>query len=193
MSRRFTKKSLVNVPGRLVKHAVIGLPGVRVQRTQAADEHGHLGRAQRQPEGPLDQQMLGGHLVSISQVVAEPVRVRLEHGERFHVGLLLRRIRASGREGHLHVVSGVLRRLLDGCASAEHDQVGKRDLLLPAGLRVVERLLNPSRVFSTFASSGGLLTAQSFCGARRMRAPLAPPRLSVPRNDDADAQAVETS
>ena len=51
----------------------------------------------------------------------------------------------------------------------------------------------PSRVFSTFASSGGLLTAQSFCGARRMRAPLAPPRLSVPRNVDADAQAVETS
>ena len=37
------------------------------------------------------------------------------------------------------------------------------------------------------------MTAQSFCGARRMRAPLAPPRLSVPRNDDADAQAVETS
>ena len=26
-----------------------------------------------------------------------------------------------------------------------------------------------------------------------MRAPLAPPRLSVPRKDDADAQAVETS
>ena len=26
-----------------------------------------------------------------------------------------------------------------------------------------------------------------------MRAPLAPPRLSVPRNDEADAQAVETS
>ena len=51
----------------------------------------------------------------------------------------------------------------------------------------------PSRTFSTLASSGGLLTAQSFCGARRMRAPLAPPRLSVPRNDDADAQAVETS
>jgi hypothetical protein len=47
--------------------------------------------------------------------------------------------------------------------------------------------------WSTAASSGGLLTAQSFCGARRIRAPLAPPRLSVPRNDDADAQAVEAS
>ena len=37
------------------------------------------------------------------------------------------------------------------------------------------------------------MTSQSFCGARRMRAPLAPPRLSVPRNVDADAHAVETS
>ena len=51
----------------------------------------------------------------------------------------------------------------------------------------------PSRVFSTFASWAGWLTSQSFCGARRMRAPFAPPRLSEPRNVDADAQAVETS
>ncbi len=51
----------------------------------------------------------------------------------------------------------------------------------------------PSRVFSTFASSAGWLTGQSFCGARRMRAPFAPPRLSEPRKVEADAQAVETS
>jgi hypothetical protein len=46
---------------------------------------------------------------------------------------------------------------------------------------------------STFASSAGWLTSQSFCGARRMRAPLAPPRLSLPRKLAADAQAVVTS
>src|SRR5512145_3290239 len=51
----------------------------------------------------------------------------------------------------------------------------------------------PLRVFSTFASSAGWLTSQSLCGARRMRAPLAPPRLSEPRKVDADAQAVDTS
>ncbi len=51
----------------------------------------------------------------------------------------------------------------------------------------------PSSTFSTFASCSGWLTAQSFCGARRMRAPLAPPRLSEPRKVDADAQAVDTS
>ena len=50
-----------------------------------------------------------------------------------------------------------------------------------------------SSVCRTFASSAGWLTSQSFCGARRMRAPFAPPRLSVPRNVDADAQAVVTS
>ena len=43
------------------------------------------------------------------------------------------------------------------------------------------------------ASSAGSLTSQSFCGARRIRAPLAPPRLSVPRNEAAAAQAVATS
>ena len=86
--------------------------------------------------------MLGGHIVSVADVVAEPVRVRLEHGERFHVGLLLRRIGAPRRERHLHVGAAVLRGLLNGGASAQHDQVGKRDLLVPAGLRVVELLLD---------------------------------------------------
>ena len=37
------------------------------------------------------------------------------------------------------------------------------------------------------------LDSQSFCGARRMRAPLAPPRLSVQRKLEAEAHAVVTS
>ena len=51
----------------------------------------------------------------------------------------------------------------------------------------------PSRVCRTLASSAGLLTSQSFCGARRIRAPFAPPRLSVSRKLAAAAHAVETS
>ena len=51
----------------------------------------------------------------------------------------------------------------------------------------------PSRVSSTDANRAGWLTSQSFCGARRMRAPFAPSRRSEPRKVDADAQAVETS
>jgi hypothetical protein len=50
-----------------------------------------------------------------------------------------------------------------------------------------------SKVCSTLACSAGSLTSQSFCGVRRIRAPLAPPRLSVPRKLAADAHAVETS
>ena len=67
------------------------------------------------------------------EVVAEAVGDRLEHGEGLDVGLLLRGVRAARREGNRHVVTGVLRRLLDAGAAAEHDQVGERDLLA-AGL-----------------------------------------------------------
>ncbi len=48
-------------------------------------------------------------------------------------------------------------------------------------------------VFNTLASSPGLFTSQSFWGARRTRAPFAPPRLSEPRKVEADAHAVETN
>jgi hypothetical protein len=66
-------------------------------------------------------------------VVAEPVEGGFEHGERLHVGLLLRGVRAPRRERDRDGVSGVLRRLLDGGAPAEDDHVGERDLLA-AGL-----------------------------------------------------------
>jgi hypothetical protein len=51
----------------------------------------------------------------------------------------------------------------------------------------------PARVSRIRANWAGWLTSQSFCGARRMRAPFAPPRLSVPRKVAAEAQAVPTS
>ena len=51
----------------------------------------------------------------------------------------------------------------------------------------------PSRVRSTMVTSAESLISQSFWGASRMRAPLAPPRLSVPRNVAAEAHAVATS
>ncbi|MNT60500.1 hypothetical protein D3C72_1980840 [compost metagenome] len=51
----------------------------------------------------------------------------------------------------------------------------------------------PSSTFSTWASCAGWLTAQSFWGASRTRAPLAPPRMSEPRKVEAEAHAVDTS
>ena len=50
-----------------------------------------------------------------------------------------------------------------------------------------------SSLLMTLASSAGWLASQSFCGVSRTRAPLAPPRLSVPRKVDADAQAAEAN
>ena len=49
------------------------------------------------------------------------------------------------------------------------------------------------KVLITLGSSSGLLTSQSSCGASATRAPLAPPRMSLPRKLDAEAQAVRTS
>ena len=50
-----------------------------------------------------------------------------------------------------------------------------------------------SMAASALASASGSLATQPFCGARRMRAPLAPPRMSDARNVLAEAQAVLTS
>ncbi len=64
---------------------------------------------------------------------------------------------------------------------------------MPPDCEPLKAFWTASSVARTFPSSAGWLTSQSFCGARRMRAPFAPPRLSEPRNVDADAQAVDTS
>ena len=167
---------------------------VRVERPQAADQHRHLGRGQLQHVRPLEQPVLERQrLARAERSCGTPSTRRLEHGERLDVGLLLRRVGAARGERDGDVVAGVPRRLLDRRAAAEHDQVGERDPLA-ARLRAVELLLDPlERLAAPCASSAGSLTSQSFCGARRSRAPFAPPRLSVPRNDAAADQAVATS
>ena len=45
----------------------------------------------------------------------------------------------------------------------------------------------------TFAKRAGSFPCQSFCGAKRIREPFAPPRLSEPRKVRALSHAVETS
>src|SRR4030095_123685 len=67
------------------------------------------------------------------------------------------------------------------------------ETFLPPDCALLNSPWMPSSVLSTFASWAGWLTSQSVCRARRMRAPLAPPRLWEPRNVDPDAQAVDTS
>src|SRR5439155_24612806 len=67
------------------------------------------------------------------------------------------------------------------------------ETFLPPEAALLNPLWMPSRVLSTLASSAGWLTSQLFCGAKRTRAPFAPPRLSEPRKVDADAHAIDTS
>ena len=73
----------------------------------------------------------------------------------------------------------------------KNDQVSEGDLLAAGG--AVESALDTLQGLEDLRQLSWLIDAQSFCGARRMRAPFAPPRLSEPRNVDADAQAVDTS
>src|SRR6185295_15062278 len=91
-----------------------------------------------------------------------------------------------------HVMAGIPGGLFDRRRPAKHDEVGEADLLA-ASAAPSKSALMPSSTPSTRASLSGSLTAQSFCGARRRRAPLAPPRLSEPRKVEAEAQAVLTS
>ena len=68
-----------------------------------------------------------------------------------------------------------------------------RETFFPSLAEALNSFWMPSRVPSTLASWSGSFTAQNRWGARRTRAPLAPPRLSLPRNVLALAQAALTS
>ena len=67
------------------------------------------------------------------------------------------------------------------------------ETFLPPAAEELNSFWMASSFSSTVLSCAGSFTPQSFCGLRRMRAPFAPPRLSEPRNVDADAQAAKTS
>ena len=65
----------------LGEDAEFGLPDACIQDAHAADEHRHLRSGQRQHVRPIHQQLLRRSTVSVSEVVAKPVRGRLEHGK----------------------------------------------------------------------------------------------------------------
>ena len=120
------------------EHAVLAAAAVGAQHAQAADQHRHLGRGQRQQLRLVDQQVLDRHAGRTLEVVAEAVGHGLEHGEGLDVGLVLRGIDAARRERHVDADARRLGRLLDADAAGQHDHVGQRELarrlldLLPA-------------------------------------------------------------
>ena len=192
MSSRFTKKSLVSVSGRSVKTPCSDWPefASRTRRPPTSTVISgavSVSRLARSTSSSSGRRLLAG-----SEVVAEAVSGRLEHGKRLDVGLLLRCVRAPRRERNLTSCPA----FLAACSTAAHPPRtirSARDTFFPPVCELLKSAWIPSRVCSTVASSAGLLTSQSFCGARRIRAPLAPPRLSVSRKVEADAHAVATS
>ena len=134
----------------------------------------------------------GGSSGSGAQIVAEPVRLRLEDRERLHVGLLLGGVGTPRHERDRDVVAGVPRGLLDGGAPAQDDQIGQRHLCCRR-TGIVEVGLDLLQDRQHLGQLGRAVDLPVPLGGRRIRAPFAPPRLSVPRKLAADAQAVETS
>ena len=88
--------------------ALLRTTGVGAEHAQAADQHRHLGRGQREQLRAVDEQVLGGHRERARLPVAEAIGERLERRERGHVGVFLGGIHATGREGHGHIEPGLL-------------------------------------------------------------------------------------
>src|SRR6476659_1863470 len=174
------------------EHTQRRLAVVGAEHTQAAEQHRHLASTQSQLARAVDEQVFRRHPRPYVDVVAECVHGRLERGEPFDVGPLLRCVRTSRPKRDLNVMTGPGGRLFDRGAPTEHDQIGQRDLL-PSRWESLKRCWIRWSVPSAGTSVSGSLTAQLRCGSRRMRAPLAPPRLSLLRNVEADAHAVTTS
>ena len=65
--------------------------------------------------------------------------------------------------------------------------------LLPLDCALLNSFWIASELRQNLRELGGLVHIPILLRGERMRAPLAPPRLSEPRNDAADAQAVVTS
>ena len=113
----------------LREDAVLGPSEVGLQDAHAAKENRHFGSGQCQQLRLVNQQLLCRYAVFGFEVVAEAVRLRLEDSEGGRIGLLLRDIHASRREGNGHIVAGILRRLLDARATGQNDQISQRYLL----------------------------------------------------------------
>jgi hypothetical protein len=93
-------------------------PVVGVQDPHATDQDRHLGHGQRQHVSPVHQRTFRWLRLSGLEIVAEPICLRLQHGERLYVSLFLRGVRVARCEWDSNIMPGVLRGLLDGRASA---------------------------------------------------------------------------
>ena len=100
MSRRCTKKSLVNVPGRFVNTPCFDCP-VFASSARRPPTSTVISGALSVSRKARSISRCSAGTGALSDEVAESVGVRFEHGERFHVSPFLRRVGASRLERNL--------------------------------------------------------------------------------------------
>lgn len=104
MSSRFTKKSLVSVP--TFAATSLRTTGVRAEHTQSADENRQPGRREGQQLRLVDEKrFLSAILCLPLRKLRKPSAVGSSGPKLAHVGLLLRRIGASGLERNRGVLT----------------------------------------------------------------------------------------
>ena len=124
-----TKKSLLKVSGRWVNTPCWLRPVLAFKTHQTAHQHRHFRRLRF--NNCLVDQHVSGVGAAPGHVVAESIDLGLQHGERFDIGLLLRRgIGAARRERHRHLVTRLLRRRLDGGTTNQHTIRSANDTFL---------------------------------------------------------------
>ena len=148
MSSRLTKKSFVNVSGRLGEDAVFSPArefAFRVRRPPTRTVISGAVSVAIAPDPPATLQPTGG--CPAAEIVAEPVGDRLHYGEGVHVGLLLRSIRTPRGERDIHFVPGLFRRFLEAAEPPRTIRSASETCLpyptfVPVGLRSVELFLD---------------------------------------------------
>ncbi len=150
------KKVIVQRAGRAGEYTVACVAGIDVEYTQATNQHGHFRRSQCQQLRAVQQQCFGGRLDIGALVIAEAIGDRFQHGKGFDIGLCLRCIAATGREGHFYAVAAFARRVFNCCATGEHDQIRKRNFFA-ARLRAIEFLLQRRQRFQHRCQLRGLI------------------------------------
>ena len=104
------------------RSVVIGL-----HHSHTADQYGHLRTSECQQMSAVDEQVLCSANSILTEVVTEPISLRLKHCKRRDVCLLLRGIGATGGEGNSHGYARLLCGNLDCCATRKHDEIRQRN------------------------------------------------------------------
>ena len=108
------------------KEAAIAAVEVGAQHAQTAQQHRQLRRAQRELLRFIQQQRFGRRPALHAAIVAETVSQRLQKIKGFDIGLVLTRIDAPRRKGHLHRYARRRRGHFDADIARQHDDVRQR-------------------------------------------------------------------